>query len=236
MSELSISVQGVSVSYDQYLVIKNCTLSASRGEFIAIVGKSGTGKTTLLNALAGFIRYEGKISIEGSIGFCFQNNSLFYWMTVAENIGFGLQGMTGAGRTGIIRGILQKIDLEEHADKYPTELSGGQMQRVALGRALACNPQVLLLDEPFSSLDIYTRDQMMDWVGKLVAELNITIIMVTHYLDEALVLADKVHVLSHMNIDTMISVPYPRPRLQNIRFTEDFQRKKQELSGLLNNR
>ena len=97
-------------------------------------------------------------------------------------------------------GILNKIDLLEYKQKYPNELSGGQQQRIALGRALANKPSILLLDEPFSSLDIYTRDQMMEWVLKIISEMNITIVMVTHYLDEALILADRVLVLKNKNI------------------------------------
>jgi len=234
MSEFSILVKNISVSYDDNLrVLEYVNFDVRNGEFIAIVGKSGAGKTTLLNTLAGFIKFKGEINVEGNIGFCFQNHSLFYWMTVAENIGFGLK-KNGSEKRVIINDVLKKIGLLDLANKYPKELSGGQMQRVALGRAIAYNPNVLLLDEPFSSLDIYTRDQMMDWVLKLISEMNITVVMVTHYLDEALVLADRIFVLKEKKILREIKVPFAKPRSQAIRFTEQFQKSKQELSSLIN--
>jgi ABC-type nitrate/sulfonate/bicarbonate transport system ATPase subunit len=130
--------------------------------------------------------------------------------------------------------ILVKIEMVKDQDKYPSELSGGQQQRVALGRAIANKPKVLLLDEPFSSLDIYTRDQMMVWVLNILAKMNITIIMVTHYLDEALILADRVVVLKNKNILTEVIVPFDKPRSQSIRYTEIFQKMKQDLALLLN--
>lgn len=229
-----ISIQNLTVGYNNQIVLENICLDIEKGEFIAIVGKSGTGKTTLLNSLAGFIKHFGKIEMPKSIGFCFQNNSLFYWLTVKENIAFGLDEFNDIEKKTIVNDILIKIDLVEFQDKYPTELSGGQQQRVAFGRALANKPKVLLLDEPFSSLDIYTRDQMMVWVLNIISKMDITIIMVTHYLDEALVLADRVIVLKNKNILTDLKVPFDKPRSQNIRYTEIFQKTKQDLTWLLN--
>jgi ABC-type nitrate/sulfonate/bicarbonate transport system ATPase subunit len=155
-------------------------------------------------------------------------------MTVKENIAFGLDDYNEVEKDEIINDILLQIDMVKYQDNYPTELSGGQQQRVALGRALANKPQILLLDEPFSSLDIYTRDQMMVWVLKILSKMNITILMVTHYLDEALVLADKVVLLKNKNILTEVIVPFGKPRSQSIRYTENFQKMKQDLALLLN--
>jgi ABC-type nitrate/sulfonate/bicarbonate transport system ATPase subunit len=230
----SISVKNLSVVYEQQSILENISFSALQGEFIAIVGKSGAGKTTLLNALSRFIKFSGQVNITGQIGFCFQNHSLFHWMTVAENIGFGLNGMNYLKKRKYVEEILEKINMADYGKKYPRELSGGQMQRVALGRAIAPGPAVLLLDEPFSSLDIYTRDQMIDWVLKLLAELEITILMVTHYLDEALVLADRVFLIKNKCISQQIDVSFGKPRTQAIRYTEDFQKAKKELALLLN--
>ena len=234
MNEFSISVKNLSVSYGSNCVLEDINFDIRNAEFISIIGKSGTGKTTLLNALAGFIKYNGDVNIEDSIGFCFQNHSLFYWMTVEENIGFGLNNMNNANKKHTVNEVLKKIDLIEYGNKYPKELSGGQMQRVALGRAIAYNPNVLLLDEPFSSLDIFTRDQMMDWLLKLISELKITVVMVTHYLDEALVLADRIFVLKQKNILNVVNVPFAKPRTQAIRYTELFQKNKEELADFLN--
>jgi iron(III) transport system ATP-binding protein len=229
-----ISIQNLTVGYDSQTVLENLCLDVNTGEFVAIIGKSGTGKTTLLNSLAGFINYSGIIEIPKSIGFCFQNNSLFYWMTVKENIAFGLDELNENEKKDVVNDILNKIDLLKFQDKYPNELSGGQQQRVAFGRALANKPKVLLLDEPFSSLDIYTRDQMMVWVLNIISKMDITIIMVTHYLDEALVLADRVIVLKNKNILTDLKVPFDKTRSQNVRYTEIFQKTKQDLTLLLN--
>jgi len=234
MNEVVVSAKNLSVAYGNNSVLENINFEIRNREFIGIVGKSGTGKTTLLNTLANFINYKGDVNVQGNIGFCFQNHSLFYWMTVAENIGFGITHVNGKEKKGIVAEVLKKIDLEKYANYYPKELSGGQTQRVALGRAMAYNPQILMLDEPFSSLDIYTRDQMIDWVLKLISELNITVLMVTHYLDEALILADRVFVLKGKNISNVIPVTFPKPRTQAIRFTEEFQKCKQELSSLIN--
>jgi ABC-type nitrate/sulfonate/bicarbonate transport system ATPase subunit len=229
-----ISIQNLTVGYKNQSVLENLSLDINAGEFIAIIGKSGTGKTTLLNSIAGFIKHDGVIEIPNSIGFCFQNNSLFYWMTVKENIAFGLNDFNEVEKNEIINDILLQIDMVKYQDKYPNELSGGQQQRVALGRALANNPKILLLDEPFSSLDIHTRDQMMVWVLNILSKINITIIMVTHYLDEAIILANKVIVLKNKNILTEVIVPFDKPRSQSIRYTEKFQNMKQELALLLN--
>ena len=229
-----ISIQNLTVGYNNQSVLENLCLNIDQGEFIAIVGKSGTGKTTLLNSIAGFIKHSGKIEMPKSIGFCFQNNSLFYWLTVKEYIVFGLDEYNDIEKKAIVNDILNKIDLVEFQDKYPTELSGGQQQRVAFGRALANKPKILLLDEPFSSLDIYTRDQMMVWVLNIISKMDITIIMVTHYLDEALVLADRIIVLKNKNILTEVKVTFDKPRSQKVRYTEFFQKTKQDLALLLN--
>jgi len=234
LGEIAISAKNLSVAYGSNSVLEGVEFKIKNGEFVCIVGKSGTGKTTLLNTLAGFIGYQGEVNVNGNIGFCFQCHSLFYWMTVAENIGFGITHLTGKEKKEIVAEVLKRIDLEKYANKYPKELSGGQTQRVALGRAIAYSPQILMLDEPFSSLDIYTRDQMIDWVLKLISELNITVLMVTHYLDEALILADRIFVLRDKNISNEFPVVFPKPRTQKIRFTEEFQNNKQELSVLIN--
>lgn len=227
-----ISVQQISVAYGKVNVLEDVSFEVKAGEFIAIIGKSGSGKTSLLNTLAGFIKYKGRVTTHGKIGFCYQNHSLFYWMTVAENIGFGLKDDTN--KKDIVKSILQKIGMSDLGQKYPAELSGGQVQRVALGRAIAGQPGIIFLDEPFSSLDIYTRDQMMDWMLKIIATEGSTFMMVTHYLDEALLLADRIFVLKEKKIVAEIPVPFGRSRTQAIRFTPRFQEYKQQLADLLN--
>lgn len=230
----AIKATNLHIAYGPHTVLENASFEVSHGDFVGIVGKSGTGKTSLLNAIAGFIATNGTLQTQGSIGFCFQNHSLFYWLTVAENIAFGLNNHTKKEKKEIVQDVLQKIGLVDHAHKYPSQLSGGQMQRVALGRAIAYQPAILLLDEPFSSLDMHTRDQMIDWVLQLINAIKITVMMVTHYLDEALILANRIFVLQEKKIGHDFFVPFDIPRNSNIRFTDEFQQKKLELTSILN--
>lgn len=146
MREIAILAKNLSVAYGSNSVLEDVNFEIKSGEFIGIVGKSGTGKTTLLNALADFIGYKGEVNVNGTIGFCFQSHSLFYWMTVAENIGFGINNTDKKEKKEIVADVLKRIDLEKYTNKYPRELSGGETQRVALGRAMAYNPKILLID------------------------------------------------------------------------------------------
>jgi iron(III) transport system ATP-binding protein len=234
MKNYSISVNNLSVTYKTVSILEDLNFQIEDGEFIGIIGKSGEGKTTLLNAIAGFIKHTGNVTTEGKIGFCFQSNSLFNWMTVEDNIAFGLNGMRKEEKDKIVIDVLKKIGLEQYGKFYPTQLSGGQVQRVALGRAIAYKPSIILLDEPFSSLDIFTRDQMIDWVLKLISEMKVTVVMVTHYVDEALIFSDRILLVKNKNIAQDIEINFPKPRTQSIRFTEDFQNKKQQLFEYLN--
>ncbi len=228
-----ISLSELSVTYGEKRVLNKLNLTFKRGEFVAILGKSGSGKTTLLNSIANFIPFEGKVDKMGKVGFCFQNHALFFWMTTRQNIGFGVRE-TAQAKQKLVDEVIRKIGLRGYEDRYPSELSGGEQQRVALGRAIATNPSILLLDEPFSSLDLFTRDQMINWMLMLTHEVEATILMVTHYLDEALVLADRIIVLSDGKIYADYPSPLPRPRGVGIRFDNAFLEAKQVLHDTVN--
>jgi NitT/TauT family transport system ATP-binding protein len=230
----SIEIHNLEVSFDSKKILRSINFHAKQGEFVSVVGKSGAGKTTFLNALAGFIRYNGKINIAKSTGFVFQDYSLFPWLTVRDNIDFGIRDKNPAQKKEIISHYLKLIELETHSNKYPSDLSGGQRQRVAIARAFAPNPDIVLMDEPFGALDIYTRDRMQKWLLDLWEKENKTIIFVTHYIDEAIFLSDRVIVLRNGKFTENYKISFPRPRNEEIKFGERFNHLKQSISKSIN--
>jgi NitT/TauT family transport system ATP-binding protein len=195
------------------------------GEFVCILGPSGSGKSTLLNAVAGFIPpTSGQVRIDGEPvtepgpdrGMVFQQHSLFPWKTVLQNIAFGPR-VSGRG-TGTderdAQAFLEMIGLSKYADSYPKELSGGMQQRVGIARALANYPSVLLMDEPFGALDSQTRAMMQENLVSIWREFGTTVLFVTHDVDEAVFLADRVLIMSAGpgEIIKEVKVPLPRPR------------------------
>ena len=200
-------------------------LEVQKGEVICILGPSGCGKSTLLNIVAGFlppsggeVRVDGRPVIEPGPdrGFVFQEFALFPWRTVLQNIEFGpvLKGMEKADRQARARELIQRIHLTGFEDKFPFELSGGMKQRVGIARALANDPEVLLMDEPFGALDAQTRRVMQEELLKLLGETKKTVLFVTHAIDEAIVLADRVVVMTARpgQVKALLGVDLPRPR------------------------
>ncbi len=215
--------------------IKNLDLTVNEREFIAMVGPSGCGKTTFLKIIAGLIEASGgevildgkKVNTPGKDrGLVFQNFTLFPWLTVRENISFGLdlQNINNQKKTEVIEHYLNITGLKEFADFYPKNLSGGMQQRVAIARTLANNPKILLMDEPFGSLDSQTRSQMQEFLTKLWEAEHKTILFITHDVGEAVFLADRVYVLGKrpMEIKSVHEVPFPRPRKHDLKHTTEF--------------
>jgi sulfonate transport system ATP-binding protein len=203
--------------------LEGVTLKVGIGEILAIVGGSGCGKSTLLRAISGLDHpTQGRITLDGEkitqphekIGIIFQEPRLLPWLTVAENVGFGIAHLPKAERERRISRVLEKVGLTDKASVWPRELSGGQAQRVAIARALVPRPEVLLLDEPFSALDAFTRTDLQDHVLALWADLKPTLIFVTHDVDEAVVMADRIIVMRPHpgRLYEEIDADLPRPR------------------------
>ena len=222
MKNIIINVKSLSVSYDNFYALDSVDFECRKGEFVAIVGQSGSGKSSFLNALAGFIPYTGSIHIPNSIGFIFQNYALFPWMSVENNIRFGLSNMDSKHQERRVKDLLDTIGMSDKSIQYPTQLSGGQIQRVALARALAPDPDILLMDEPYGALDYHTRDRMQNWLLSIWKESKKTVIFVTHYIEEAIFLADRIIVINNKKFISNIDVTFSRPRNDDLRFTEKF--------------
>ena len=235
----------------QYVALRNIELKIKQGEFISLIGHSGCGKSTLLNMVAGLDKpTHGGVILEGrqitSPGpdrmVVFQNYSLLPWMTVRENIALAvdevLQNQPKGERKGIIEHHIDLVGLRHAADKKPGELSGGMKQRVAIARALAIRPKVLLLDEPFGALDALTRGGLQEQLMQIAQENHLTCIMVTHDVDEALLLSDRIVMLtngpeSHIGQILDVKIPRPRQRMEVVNHP-DYYHKRNDIIYFLN--
>ena len=221
---MSIQVQNVSKRFGNFVALDNVELTIEPGELVALLGPSGSGKTTLLRVIAGLeIPDTGRVWFNGEdatgkhvrerhVGFVFQHYALFRHMTVFENVAFGLRVKPRKERPNEeqirekVQGLLKLVQLDWLGDRYPSQLSGGQRQRIALARALAVEPQVLLLDEPFGALDARVRKELRAWLRRLHDEIHLTSVFVTHDQEEALEVADRIVVFNHGKIE-QIGVP-----------------------------
>ncbi|MDD5029286.1 MAG: sulfate ABC transporter ATP-binding protein [Rhodoferax sp.] len=221
---MSIDIQNVSKDFGTFHALRNVNLTIDSGELVALLGPSGCGKTTLLRIIAGLETADrGQILFNGTdttdthvrernVGFVFQHYALFRHMTVFDNVAFGLRMKPKATRPSAavikekVHALLSLVQLDWLADRYPSQLSGGQRQRIALARALAVEPQVLLLDEPFGALDAKVRKELRRWLRRLHDELHVTSIFVTHDQEEALEVADRV-VLMNTGVIEQIGTP-----------------------------
>jgi NitT/TauT family transport system ATP-binding protein len=220
-----LSIARLSKSFGDLLVLDRITLDVAAGEFVCIVGPSGCGKTTFLRIIGGLeTADEGGIAIDGhpitkpgaDRGFVFQADSLLPWRRVLGNAGIGLEinGRNGPAERSLTKKLLELVGLKGFDSYYPRQLSGGMRQRVNLARALAVNPQVLLMDEPFSGLDAQTREIMQTELLRIWAEGRKTVLFTTHQIDEAVYLADRVIVFGRRpgRIQDVVPIDLPRPR------------------------
>jgi NitT/TauT family transport system ATP-binding protein len=243
-----IEIRGLSARYTSHLgeldALETVSLDVHQGEFICLVGPSGCGKSTLLRIVAGLIAPSaGEVRLDGTpqlepnrkIGLVFQQPTLLPWRSVRGNVALPLQ-MAGVNTTNQqVTDLLALVGLLDFADEYPANLSGGMAQRAAIARALAQSPEVLLLDEPFGALDALTREYMAGELLRIWEQTHRTVLMVTHNVEEAALLADRVVVLSPRpgRVVDIVTVPLPRPRCLSLLGTPQLQAIAQQLRDIL---
>jgi NitT/TauT family transport system ATP-binding protein len=231
-SDLILTARDLSIVYPDahtgLRALQRVSFAVKAREFVAVIGPSGSGKTTLLRALAGLlVPTSGSLTFKGGqprIGMVFQQSNLMPWRTVLGNIllPLELQGAADAGTRA--QAMIELVGLQGFEHNWPRQLSGGMAQRVALARALVHDPGLLLLDEPFGSLDALTRERMWTELSRIWQRRRKTVVMVTHSIEEALFLADRVLVLTHRpgEIKLDLKVDLPRPRKDEMRYTAQF--------------
>ncbi|EIO4561854.1 ABC transporter ATP-binding protein [Vibrio parahaemolyticus] len=225
----------------EFIALKNVDLQINKGEFVSLIGHSGCGKSTVLNLVAGlYMPTDGGVIVDGrevagpgpDRAVVFQNHSLLPWLTVYQNVELAVKQIAGKkGKAWIqeqVNHYLELIQMQYAAHKKPDEISGGMKQRVGIARALALQPKVLLMDEPFGALDALTRAHLQDALMKIQAELNNTVIMITHDVDEAVLLSDKIVMMTNgpaATIGEVLEVNLPRPR-ERVALADDAQYQK----------
>ena len=243
---MELLVKNLSKRFGDKTVLEDINFSMQSGEFVTFVGSSGCGKSTLLRLIAGLDHpSSGTIHVDGSPvegpgpdrGMVFQKYSLYPWLNAADNVAFGmrLHGMTSNDVRDRTAYFLEVVGLQDAATKLPRELSGGMQQRVAIARALATNPSVLLLDEPFGALDLQIRETMQDFLLKLWERTGLTVLLITHDVEEALVLAQRVHVLAPNpgRIIRSLDVILNKSDLDQLRLSSDFLQLRRSLANSL---
>jgi NitT/TauT family transport system ATP-binding protein len=219
------------------VAVDHVSLSVRPGEFLAVIGPSGCGKSTLFNVIGGLLDgYQGAVTVAGetvhgphpAIGMVFQEESTFPWRTVIENVAFPLEiaGMAKKDRFDKAKKFIALVGLNGFENRYPAELSGGMRQRVAIARTLASEPKILLMDEPFASLDEQTRLLLGDKVLQIQQDLRQTTLLITHNITEAVQLADRILVMTYRpgRVKRMVEIDLPRPRSSDVVSSEAFGR------------
>jgi NitT/TauT family transport system ATP-binding protein len=241
-----LRLEGVTIDFNgrQWPAVEDVSLSIAPGEFVSLLGPSGCGKSTLLNVFAGFQKpTRGQVLFEeqrllgpsAKCGVVFQKHSLFPWKTVLENVAFGPRRLGLPDPQGIARDLLEMVGLGDVANAWPVSLSGGMQQRVGIARALATRPPVLLMDEPFGALDAQTRALMQEELLSVWDKLRPTVVFVTHDIEEAIFLADRVVVMQSRpgRIAREFRIPFSRPRDVGVMDEPPFIERRREISDII---
>ena len=242
-----LSVSNVSKAFGDVPVLIDQSLEVAEGEFVALLGPSGCGKSTLLQIINGLVSADtGRVVLDGKDitgktgtgrGMVFQGADLFPWRTALENIAFGLEvmGVSKSERLRRAREYLKRVGLEGFEDAWPHQLSGGMQQRVGIARAFCIEPSLLLMDEPFGALDVQTRDVLQDELVRIWEADRKMVLFVTHGIEEALFLADRILVFSKRPARVLreIAVPFQRPRREAMKLEPNFLTFRREISELL---
>jgi len=249
MKDIKVQFRGVSKTYGALEVVQNVTFDIAEGDFVSLVGPSGCGKTTLMNMLAGFTSpSSGEVLLEGrpvtgpgpDRGVMFQEYGVFPWLTVEKNIRFGLnlsmhRGMPRAEKDQIVERYLELMRLKDFRNAWPKNLSGGMRQRLALARAYAANPHFMLMDEPFGALDAQTRSDMHDLLLGIMQAERKTALLITHSVDEAIYLSNRVLVISARPSRVLeeVEIPFAYPRNRDLLDDPEFIRLRRYLRDLV---
>ncbi|MBQ3801470.1 MAG: ABC transporter ATP-binding protein [Treponema sp.] len=222
----NIEIHNVNKSFDDVRVLNDFSLDVRPGSFVSLIGPSGCGKSTLLRIIGGLEKqYDGTVFLDGERvtragcdrGFAFQGSNLFPWLTVQGNVAFGLKARKiYKEKKQDVMDIIKLVGLSGFEDSYPHQISGGMQQRASLARALVGHPKVLLLDEPLGALDAFTRMNLQDEILRIKNENDMTMLMVTHDVDEAIYMSDRVVVMSARpsRVEAVIDIDLPRPRVR----------------------
>jgi NitT/TauT family transport system ATP-binding protein len=246
----TVSLSAVSVRFPAspapILALDETSLDVASNEIVAVVGPSGCGKTTLLNLVAGFLSpTDGSVLLDGAVAgppsadraVVFQADAVFPWLTVRKNLEYGprVRGEASATYRDRVDHFLSKVGLTQFADAFPKTLSGGMRKRVDLARAYVSDPKVLLMDEPFGALDIFTKETMWRVLGDILEEERKTVIFVTHDIEEAIMVADRVVAMTPRpaKVAAEVPVPFPFPRHLELRSSREFQDMRQRLAAIL---
>lgn len=243
----TISIEALSFAYGpgEPLILEGIDLDVAHGEFVTLVGSSGCGKSTLLRLIAGLVRPDhGRVLVHGGEvdgpgpdrGMVFQEDAVFPWLTVQRNVAYGLeaQGVKRDERQQAIDWALDLVGLSDARDRYPRELSGGMRKRVDVARAIALKPRVLLMDEPFAALDVMTKESLQEQFLEVWSRLGMTVLFVTHDLEEALYLSGRVEVMAPEpgRLIRPVQVPFDHPRARELRTAPEFARLRADLAEL----
>jgi NitT/TauT family transport system ATP-binding protein len=249
MQEVKVQFRNVSKAYGELEVVHDVSFDIAEGDFISLVGPSGCGKTTMMNMLAGFTRpTRGQVLLEGAPvtgpgpdrGVMFQEYGVFPWLTVEKNIRFGLnlaihRGMPKAEKDAVVEKYLKLMRLQDFRKAWPKNLSGGMRQRLALARAYAANPHFMLMDEPFGALDAQTRSDMHDLLLAIMQAERKTALLITHSVDEAIYLSNRVLVISARpsRVVEEVTIPFAFPRSRALLDDPDFIHLRRHLRDLV---